>query len=110
MGTSPLPLNVTTRQPPPPPNVSLPTAHHVPYRSPQCRAHGRPSLDPRRRRPPRSRQRCPRSPLPGRKDVQRRRRSREGAVEGRIMSLLQGFDKVNDTKNITPAAHFANDL
>merc|ERR1739848_781005 len=32
------------------------------------------------------------------------------AVEGRIMSLLQGFDKVNDTKNITPAAHFANDL
>ncbi|KAH8175166.1 phosphopantetheine attachment site domain-containing protein [Sarocladium implicatum] len=31
-------------------------------------------------------------------------------VEGRIMSLLQGFDKVNDAQNIKPAAHFANDL
>ncbi|OAA36410.1 Acyl carrier protein-like protein [Metarhizium rileyi] len=31
-------------------------------------------------------------------------------VEGRIMSLLQGFDKVNDTTNIKPVAHFANDL
>ncbi|KAM0427932.1 hypothetical protein ACHAPT_007392 [Fusarium lateritium] len=31
-------------------------------------------------------------------------------VEGRIMSLLQGFDKVNDVSNIKPAAHFANDL
>ncbi|KAK1254780.1 hypothetical protein MKX08_008775 [Trichoderma sp. CBMAI-0020] len=31
-------------------------------------------------------------------------------VEGRILSLLQGFDKVNDTANIKPTAHFANDL
>ncbi|QPG95409.1 Acyl carrier protein, mitochondrial [Epichloe festucae Fl1] len=31
-------------------------------------------------------------------------------VEGRIMSLLQGFDKVNDVSNIKPTAHFANDL
>ncbi|KZZ93713.1 Acyl carrier protein-like protein [Moelleriella libera RCEF 2490] len=31
-------------------------------------------------------------------------------VEGRIMSLLQGFDKVNDAAKITPTAHFANDL
>ncbi|POR31705.1 Acyl carrier protein [Tolypocladium paradoxum] len=31
-------------------------------------------------------------------------------VEGRIMSLLQGFDKVNDVANIKPTAHFANDL
>ncbi|KAI9898037.1 hypothetical protein N3K66_006397 [Trichothecium roseum] len=31
-------------------------------------------------------------------------------VEGRIMNLLQGFDKVNDVQNIKPAAHFANDL
>lgn len=31
-------------------------------------------------------------------------------VEGRIMSLLQGFDKVNDAANIKPTAHFANDL
>ncbi|UNI15385.1 mitochondrial acyl carrier protein [Purpureocillium takamizusanense] len=31
-------------------------------------------------------------------------------VEGRIMSLLQGFDKVNDANNIKPTAHFANDL
>ncbi|CAH0026079.1 unnamed protein product [Clonostachys rhizophaga] len=31
-------------------------------------------------------------------------------VEGRIFSLLQGFDKVNDTANIKPTAHFANDL
>ncbi|KAF7562928.1 hypothetical protein G7046_g1185 [Stylonectria norvegica] len=31
-------------------------------------------------------------------------------VEGRIISLLQGFDKVNDVTNIKSAAHFANDL
>ncbi|PHH77639.1 hypothetical protein CDD82_3412 [Ophiocordyceps australis] len=31
-------------------------------------------------------------------------------VEGRIMGLLHGFDKVNDTANIKPNAHFANDL
>ena len=31
-------------------------------------------------------------------------------VEGRIMSLLSGFDKVNDSANIKPTAHFANDL
>ncbi|WYZ33792.1 hypothetical protein EsH8_I_000068 [Colletotrichum jinshuiense] len=31
-------------------------------------------------------------------------------VEGRIIALLQGFDKVNDPANIKPAAHFANDL
>ncbi|KAM5372087.1 hypothetical protein ACJZ2D_007620 [Fusarium nematophilum] len=31
-------------------------------------------------------------------------------VEGRIISLLQGFDKVNDVANIKPVAHFANDL
>ncbi|PHH87176.1 hypothetical protein CDD83_9214 [Cordyceps sp. RAO-2017] len=31
-------------------------------------------------------------------------------VEGRIMSLLHGFDKVNDPENIKPKAHFANDL
>ncbi|KAF4970981.1 hypothetical protein FSARC_2084 [Fusarium sarcochroum] len=31
-------------------------------------------------------------------------------VEGRIISLLQGFDKVNDVSNIKSAAHFANDL
>ncbi|KAM0513185.1 hypothetical protein ACHAPE_008031 [Trichoderma viride] len=31
-------------------------------------------------------------------------------VEGRILSLLQGFDKVNDATNIKPTAHFANDL
>ncbi|KAL7945016.1 acyl carrier protein [Trichoderma barbatum] len=31
-------------------------------------------------------------------------------VEGRIMSLLQGFDKVNDATNIKSTAHFANDL
>ncbi|KAL7926984.1 acyl carrier protein [Trichoderma austrokoningii] len=31
-------------------------------------------------------------------------------VEGRILSLLQGFDKVNDTANLKPTAHFANDL
>ncbi|KAL7897196.1 acyl carrier protein [Trichoderma sp. SZMC 28014] len=31
-------------------------------------------------------------------------------VEGRILSLLQGFDKVNDAANIKPTAHFANDL
>jgi NADH dehydrogenase (ubiquinone) 1 alpha/beta subcomplex 1 len=31
-------------------------------------------------------------------------------VEGRIISLLSGFDKVNDASNIKPAAHFANDL
>ncbi|KAI1499262.1 acyl carrier protein-like protein [Biscogniauxia marginata] len=31
-------------------------------------------------------------------------------VEGRIMGLLQGFDKVNDPSNIKPTAHFSNDL
>lgn len=31
-------------------------------------------------------------------------------VEGRIMDLLSRFDKVNDSKNITPTAHFANNL
>ncbi|KAI1848403.1 hypothetical protein JX265_008815 [Neoarthrinium moseri] len=31
-------------------------------------------------------------------------------VEGRIMGILQGFDKVNDTTNIKPTAHFSNDL
>lgn len=31
-------------------------------------------------------------------------------VEGRIMSLLAGFDKVSDPSNIKPTAHFANDL
>ncbi|KEZ44658.1 hypothetical protein SAPIO_CDS2728 [Scedosporium apiospermum] len=31
-------------------------------------------------------------------------------VEGRIISLLQGFDKVNDPNNIKPNAHFSNDL
>ncbi|KIH93373.1 NADH dehydrogenase (ubiquinone) 1 alpha/beta subcomplex 1 [Sporothrix brasiliensis 5110] len=31
-------------------------------------------------------------------------------VEGRIVSLLQGFDKVNDASNIKATSHFANDL
>jgi NADH dehydrogenase (ubiquinone) 1 alpha/beta subcomplex 1 len=31
-------------------------------------------------------------------------------VEGRIISLLQGFDKVNDVSNIKTPGHFANDL
>ncbi|KAI5919430.1 acyl carrier protein [Camillea tinctor] len=31
-------------------------------------------------------------------------------VEGRIMGILSGFDKVNDPSNIKPTAHFANDL
>ncbi|ORY61031.1 putative acyl carrier protein [Pseudomassariella vexata] len=31
-------------------------------------------------------------------------------VEGRIMGILQGFDKVNDSTNIKPTAHFSNDL
>ncbi|KAI6088318.1 acyl carrier protein [Hypoxylon rubiginosum] len=31
-------------------------------------------------------------------------------VEGRIMGILQGFDKVNDPSNIKPSAHFSNDL
>ncbi|KAI1331502.1 acyl carrier protein [Xylariaceae sp. FL0255] len=31
-------------------------------------------------------------------------------VEGRIMGILQGFDKVNDPTNIKPTAHFSNDL
>ncbi|KAL1900776.1 mitochondrial acyl carrier protein [Ceratocystis pirilliformis] len=31
-------------------------------------------------------------------------------VEGRIMSLLQGFDKVSNPEHIKPTAHFANDL
>ncbi|KAI8946159.1 acyl carrier protein-like protein [Xylaria longipes] len=31
-------------------------------------------------------------------------------VEGRIMGILKGFDKVNDPSNIKPTAHFSNDL
>ncbi|KAH7327729.1 acyl carrier protein-like protein [Stachybotrys elegans] len=31
-------------------------------------------------------------------------------VEGRIISLLSGFDKVNDVNNIKSTSHFANDL
>ncbi|KAH9890766.1 acyl carrier protein [Xylariomycetidae sp. FL2044] len=31
-------------------------------------------------------------------------------VEGRIVGLLSGFDKVNDPSNIKPTAHFSNDL
>ncbi|EFX04770.1 acyl carrier protein [Grosmannia clavigera kw1407] len=31
-------------------------------------------------------------------------------VEGRIISLLKGFDKVNDASNIKASSHFANDL
>ncbi|KAI2622716.1 acyl carrier protein [Hypomontagnella submonticulosa] len=31
-------------------------------------------------------------------------------VEGRIMGILHGFDKVNDPTNIQPTAHFSNDL
>lgn len=31
-------------------------------------------------------------------------------VEGRIVSLLKGFDKVTDASKITSTAHFANDL
>ncbi|KAK7943924.1 acyl carrier protein [Apiospora aurea] len=31
-------------------------------------------------------------------------------VEGRIMGILSGFDKVNDPSNIKPTAHFSNDL
>ncbi|KAI0867922.1 acyl carrier protein-like protein [Hypoxylon argillaceum] len=31
-------------------------------------------------------------------------------VEGRIMGILSGFDKVNDPANIKPNAHFSNDL
>ncbi|KAI8624169.1 acyl carrier protein-like protein [Xylariaceae sp. FL1651] len=31
-------------------------------------------------------------------------------VEGRIMNILNGFDKVNDPSNIKPTAHFSNDL
>ncbi|KAF3013020.1 hypothetical protein G7054_g420 [Neopestalotiopsis clavispora] len=31
-------------------------------------------------------------------------------IEGRIIGILQGFDKVNDTSNIKATAHFANDL
>ncbi|KAI0397945.1 acyl carrier protein-like protein [Xylariaceae sp. FL0594] len=34
----------------------------------------------------------------------------KGEVEERIMAILQGFDKVNDPTNITPTAHFSNDL
>ncbi|KAH6677809.1 acyl carrier protein [Plectosphaerella plurivora] len=34
----------------------------------------------------------------------------QNEVESRITTLLGGFDKVNDPKNITPTAHFANDL
>ncbi|KAI1300616.1 acyl carrier protein-like protein [Xylaria venustula] len=31
-------------------------------------------------------------------------------VEGRIIAILNGFDKVNDPSNIKPTAHFSNDL
>ncbi|KYK62138.1 acyl carrier protein [Drechmeria coniospora] len=31
-------------------------------------------------------------------------------VEGRIISLLQGFDKVKDTSSIKANSHFSNDL
>ncbi|KAK7740596.1 mitochondrial acyl carrier protein [Diatrype stigma] len=31
-------------------------------------------------------------------------------VEGRILSILQGFDKVNDPQNVTTTSHFTNDL
>ncbi|KAI1385175.1 acyl carrier protein [Hypoxylon trugodes] len=31
-------------------------------------------------------------------------------VEGRIIGILQGFDKVNDPTNIKPTSHFSNDL
>ncbi|KAI1082557.1 acyl carrier protein [Whalleya microplaca] len=31
-------------------------------------------------------------------------------VEGRIIGILRGFDKVNDPKNIKADAHFSNDL
>ncbi|KAI0542549.1 acyl carrier protein-like protein [Xylaria digitata] len=31
-------------------------------------------------------------------------------VEGRIMGILKGFDKVKDPSNINPTAHFSNDL
>ncbi|KAI0098464.1 acyl carrier protein [Daldinia grandis] len=31
-------------------------------------------------------------------------------VEGRILNILQNFDKVNDPSNLKPTAHFANDL
>ncbi|KAL8928472.1 MAG: hypothetical protein Q9208_001706 [Pyrenodesmia sp. 3 TL-2023] len=31
-------------------------------------------------------------------------------VEGRIMDLLKGFDKVTDQTKISPKSHFANDL
>ncbi|KAF8424041.1 acyl carrier protein [Tirmania nivea] len=31
-------------------------------------------------------------------------------VEGRILDLLKGFDKVTDDSKLTPNAHFVNDL
>ncbi|KAI1747615.1 acyl carrier protein-like protein [Xylaria castorea] len=31
-------------------------------------------------------------------------------IEGRIMGILNSFDKVNDPGNIKPTAHFSNDL
>ncbi|RYP14661.1 hypothetical protein DL765_006227 [Monosporascus sp. GIB2] len=31
-------------------------------------------------------------------------------VEGRIIGILQGFDKVSDPSNVKPNSHFANDL
>ncbi|KAJ1324010.1 NADH dehydrogenase (ubiquinone) 1 alpha/beta subcomplex 1, acyl-carrier protein [Microdochium nivale] len=31
-------------------------------------------------------------------------------VEGRIVGILTGFDKVNDTTKVSPTAHFSNDL
>ncbi|KAI5859938.1 acyl carrier protein [Durotheca rogersii] len=31
-------------------------------------------------------------------------------VEARIMGILHGFEKVNDTSKISPTSHFSNDL
>ncbi|KXJ86366.1 acyl carrier protein-like protein [Microdochium bolleyi] len=31
-------------------------------------------------------------------------------VEGRIVGILNGFDKVTDTSKVSPTAHFSNDL
>ncbi|EMR69142.1 Acyl carrier protein, mitochondrial [Eutypa lata] len=35
---------------------------------------------------------------------------KKSEVEGRILSILQGFDKVKDPSNVTPNSHFTNDL
>ncbi|KAI5793772.1 acyl carrier protein [Peziza echinospora] len=34
----------------------------------------------------------------------------QAEVEGRIIDLLKGFDKVTDDSKLTPKAHFVNDL